>query len=95
MAELIISQSSSSGWDIEAWATHGFYFFADPPHFHSPLLLQPFHFRKLQLRKQLLETMGEYEKTPSEESFEFIETPPAPTPVPAPKDIGVRTTAVS
>jgi hypothetical protein len=39
--------------------------------------------------------MGEYEKTPSEDSFEFIETPPAPTPVPAPKDIGVRTTAVS
>lgn len=39
--------------------------------------------------------MSDRSKAPSEESFEFIETPPAPTPVPAVEDCGVRTTSVS
>ncbi|KIW01472.1 uncharacterized protein PV09_07228 [Verruconis gallopava] len=37
--------------------------------------------------------MSDRSKAPSEESFEFIETPPAPTPVPAAEDCGVRTTS--
>jgi hypothetical protein len=45
---------------------------------------------------QLLQlTMSEHEKATSEESFEFIETPPAPSPEPAAQDCGVKTTSVS
>lgn len=38
--------------------------------------------------------MADTTKAPSEESFEFIETPPAHTPLPA-ENYGVRTTSVS
>jgi hypothetical protein len=40
-------------------------------------------------------TMPDHGKTPSEDSFEFIETPPAPAPPSQPPSYGVRTTAVS
>ena len=38
--------------------------------------------------------MANHEKTPSEESFEFIETPPAPSQAPSAADCGGRTTSV-
>ncbi|KAF2433446.1 cyclopropane-fatty-acyl-phospholipid synthase [Tothia fuscella] len=37
--------------------------------------------------------MGEAENTPSEDSFEFVETPPAPSHEPSAPDCGVRTTS--
>ena len=39
-------------------------------------------------------TMVENGKAPSEESFEFIETPPAPVSEAAVEDCGVRVTSV-
>jgi hypothetical protein len=39
--------------------------------------------------------MAEHEKASSEESFEFVETPPAPRSEAAAPDCGVRTTDVS
>jgi hypothetical protein len=38
--------------------------------------------------------MADHGKAPSEDSFEFIETPPAPSTIAKPADCGVRTTAV-
>jgi hypothetical protein len=38
--------------------------------------------------------MADHEKAPSEESFEFVETPPAPRSEAAAPDCGVRTTDV-
>lgn len=35
------------------------------------------------------------EKAVSEDSFEFIDTPPAPSPAPEANNFGVRTTSVS